>query len=69
MILITVWWLQKLGESSFAALENLRDSEDKNRAWENINENNKTSAEESLGFFKLKQHKPRFDEECLGFLD
>ena len=32
-------------------------------ALENIKENIKTSAKE------LKQHKPWFDEECLGFLD
>ena len=30
-------------------LENLNDSEDKNRAWENIKDNIKTSAEDSLG--------------------
>ena len=42
----------------FAALENLSDSEDINRAWENIKENIKTSAEESLGLYELKQHKP-----------
>jgi hypothetical protein len=53
----------------FAALENLSDDEDINRAWENIKENRKTSATESLGLHKLKQHKPWFDEECLGFLD
>ena len=29
----------------------------------------KTSAIESLGQHELKQHKPCFDEECLGFLD
>jgi len=40
-----------------------------NRAWENIKENIKTSAKDSLGTHKLKQHKPCFDEECLGFLD
>jgi len=33
----------------FAALENLSDSEGKNRDWENIKENIKTSAEESVG--------------------
>jgi len=38
-------------------------------AWENIKENIKTSAKESLGLHELKQHKPWFDEECLGFLD
>ena len=32
----------------FAALENLNDDEDINRAWENIKENIKTSAKESL---------------------
>ena len=51
----------------FAALENLSDDEDINRAWENINENIKTSAEDSLDLQELKQHKPWFDEECLGF--
>ena len=43
--------------------------EDINRAWENIKENIKTSAKESLGLQELKQHKPWFDEECLGVLD
>jgi len=50
-------------------LENLCNDEDINRAWENIKENIKTSAKESLGLCELKQHKPWFDEECLGFLD
>jgi hypothetical protein len=40
-----------------------------NRAWENIKENIITSANEGLGRQELKQHKPWFDEECLGFLD
>jgi hypothetical protein len=40
-----------------------------NRAWENIKENIKTSAKESLGMHELKLYKPRFDGECLGFLD
>jgi len=44
----------------FAALENLSDGEDINRAWEHIKENIKTSAKESLGLYELKQHKPRF---------
>ena len=48
----------------FAALENLNDSEDKNRAWENIEVNIKTSAKRSLVLYELKQHKPRFNEEC-----
>ena len=53
--------------NSFAALENLNDSVDINRAWENFKENIKTSAKESLGLHELKRHKLWFDEECLGF--
>jgi hypothetical protein len=52
-----------------AGLENLNDSEDINRAWENIKENIKTSFKESLGLYELKKHKPWFDEECSRFLD
>jgi rubrerythrin len=52
----------------FAALENLNDDEDVNRTWENIKENNQTSAKEILGLHELKQNKTWFDEECLGFL-
>jgi len=33
----------------YAAFENLRDCEDKKRAWENVKENNKPSAKEGLG--------------------
>ena len=39
-----------------AALENLSDSDDIIRAWENIKGNIKTSAKESLGLHELKQH-------------
>jgi len=53
----------------FAALENLSDDKDVNRTWENVKENIKTSAKESVGLHELKQHKPWFDEECLGFSD
>jgi len=53
----------------FAALEDLSDSEDINRAWENVKENIKTWAKESLDMYKLKQHKPWFDEECVNILD
>jgi hypothetical protein len=41
-----------------AALEDLRDFEDINRAWESIKYNIKTS---SLGLHEMKQHKPWFD--------
>jgi len=40
-----------------------------NRACENIKENIKTSAKESLGLHELKQHKPWLDEEWVRFLD
>jgi len=53
----------------FAALESISESEDINRAWENIKNNIKTSAKESLCLYNLKKHKPLFDEECSLFLD
>ena len=53
----------------FAALGNLSDNENINRAWENIKENIKISAKESLGQYEWKQHAPWFDEECLQVLD
>jgi hypothetical protein len=46
-----------------AALENLNDSKAVCRAWENIKENIRISAKESLGLYELRQHKPWFDEE------
>ena len=42
----------------FAALENLNVNEDVNRVWENITENIKTAAIESLVLHEWKQHKP-----------
>jgi len=50
-----------------AALEELSDCENINRVWENIKENVKTSAKESLGLYELKKHKPWFEEECECF--
>jgi hypothetical protein len=50
-------------------LENVSGDEDINRAWESIRENIKSSAKESLGLHEMKQHKPWFDEECLGISD
>jgi len=47
----------------FAALEIICDSEDINKAWENIKENIETSAKESLCLYELKHQKPWFDEE------
>jgi hypothetical protein len=53
----------------FTALENLDDNVDINRTWENIRDNIKISAIESLDHYELKQHKPWFDEECSKLLD
>ena len=39
-----------------AALENLSDTQGINRVWENIKENIKTSAKESLVLYEFKQH-------------
>jgi hypothetical protein len=50
-------------------MENLNDREDISKDWENIQENVKSSAKENLGLYEMKQHKPRFDEEFLRFLD
>jgi hypothetical protein len=52
----------------FAALESLDESFNINNAWENIRENIKTSAEENLGYQKLKHNKPWFDE-CSKLID
>jgi hypothetical protein len=52
-----------------STLENLSDDKNINRAWESIKESIKTAAEEGLGLHESKQHKPWFDEECLGILD
>jgi len=51
----------------FAALENLSDREDINRAWENIEQNIKTSAIDRVTLCELKHHKPWFVEEYLCF--
>jgi hypothetical protein len=51
----------------FAAPENLNVSQDINRAWENIKENIKISALESLGLHEWKQHIPWFAAECAQF--
>jgi len=50
-------------------LENLSNFEDINRAWENIKGNIQTSAKRILDLQEMMQHKPWFDDECLGFLD
>jgi hypothetical protein len=42
--------------NGFAAVENLSDSEDISRVWENIKKNIKTPAEESVWVCEVKQH-------------
>jgi hypothetical protein len=53
----------------FAALKNFDDNVDMNRAWENIRENIKISAKDSLGHYELQQHKPWFDDEYSKLMD
>jgi hypothetical protein len=40
-----------------------------NKAWETIRENIKISAKESLCYYELKKHKPRFVRGCSELLD
>jgi hypothetical protein len=49
-------------------LDNLNDSEDINRAGENITEDIEASTKDSVSLYELKQHKPWFDKECSRFL-
>jgi hypothetical protein len=56
-------------KNKFAALENLDDNRDINRALETISENTRISAKESIGFCESKSYKSWFDEECLKLVD
>jgi hypothetical protein len=47
----------------FAAMENLDDNLDINRAWGNIRENIKILAQENLGYCETRHCKSWFDEE------
>ena len=51
----------------FPGLVNLLDRENINRAWENIEENIRSSAKDNLGLYELKQHQPLYAEKCLHF--
>jgi hypothetical protein len=55
--------------NKFAALENLVDSGDINRAWDNIRQNINISAQESLGYCESKHRKSWFEEEWSKFVD
>jgi hypothetical protein len=50
--------------NKFAALENLEDSGEINRAWDNIRDNCKILSQESLDYCESKHRKPWFVEEC-----
>jgi hypothetical protein len=52
----------------FAALDYWDIEMEINSAWEMIIDNIKISANESLGYFKLKKHNPRFDKGCSKLL-
>jgi hypothetical protein len=56
-------------KNKFAALENLNDNGDINRAWETIRENIRISAKESIGLCESKSYKPWFDEEYIKLVD
>jgi hypothetical protein len=55
--------------NKFTALENLQDSPDINKAWANIRENIKISAQKGLGYYDSKHRKPCFDEKCSKLVD
>ena len=44
--------------NKFADFENISDSEEMHKAWENIKENKQISAIECLGLYELKLYKP-----------
>jgi hypothetical protein len=52
----------------FEALEILDIEVEINRCKDNIRENIKILAKESLGYYELKKHKPWFDEGCPALL-
>jgi hypothetical protein len=56
-------------KNKFAALENLDENGDINRAWETIRENIRISAKESTRLCESKSYKQGFDEECLKLVD
>jgi hypothetical protein len=56
-------------KNKFAAVENLNDNGDINRAWETIRENIRMLAKESIRLCESKSYKPWFDDECLKLVD
>jgi hypothetical protein len=62
-----LYWVET--SNRFPALEKLDDDVDINRAWKTISENTKISAEESIGYYELKQLKMWFNQCCSILLD
>jgi hypothetical protein len=56
-------------KNKFAALENIDDNGDINKAWETIRENIRISAKWSIRLCESKSYKPWLDEECLKLVD
>jgi hypothetical protein len=56
-------------KNKFAALENLDDNGDINRAWGTIRENVRILAKESIALCESKSYKLWFNEECLKLVD
>jgi hypothetical protein len=56
-------------KNKFAALENLDDNRDINKALETIRENIRISAKESIRLCESKSYKPWINEECLNLVD
>jgi glycine betaine/choline ABC-type transport system substrate-binding protein len=55
--------------NKFATPKNLEESGDVNRAWDDIRENIKTLAQESLAYCESMHRKVWFDEECSKLVD
>jgi len=49
-------------------LENLVEDVNISKDWECIRENIKAPATESVAYYKLKQYKPQFEDECSKLL-
>jgi hypothetical protein len=62
-------WYRVKNSNRTAALENLDDEMDINRAWETIIDNIKISDEKNLDNYKLKSYTSWFNEGCSKLLD
>jgi len=60
---VEIWYQVKIS-NIFACLENLKDSGDICRAWENMRGNTSILIKGNVGQYGQKQHKPQCYEEC-----